>query len=385
MKTEKLLSNLISLLLFAVPDDVVQSPQQQLNEECAAMMTKAGGNLGLRVPDGLESIWEIRIDGFDTQFKGYPTKPMANVKYATVQKQAEEAAKFLAKLYKELPIGIHELLPFQRVEIVPKHVFIGPRRTLEMSGETLIVRMGRSPLSADKIRSMWDAGKQYPLFSTDRSLWKYANPTGSAMRKVRVGLKLISKLTGDRARALRQRMAVSPGRHGLATARAEAAALTRTLMGGRRTDAYAVVIRKLQTASRSQLVKFTETLERWSEDESNIANLLASIRVESANPPANLDIELKVYMFLFFKVYGNFHWIRVTVGYGEKLVSDVISSLPKTNKFKVTFVAFLSFVGGYTVDVIDIRVMFDKLYVAEGIAEAMKVAFGHDIVDYVEL
>jgi hypothetical protein len=246
---------------------------------------------------------------------------------------------------------------------------------MEIIGDILVLRMGIRVFRADELLSMWNKGHQFPWRSFERKMWKYLNPNGLTMRLTRDALKSSGAVLG---RGL-MRVAQIPQTPTLASS---ASLHERTLLflrGSLGTEQGTVLDfeAKLRAMPEEQLREWLAELSATVSDPLHADSIIASAEV--APDQGNLDINIVD----SWMIYGNFHWITVLAGYGGETTQRILSqsssssngspATPAVRNGQVNVIR--SIVGGYTVDVVDVRAFSDRLLLASAIATTPDAVF----------
>lgn len=358
MKLEKPIVFLLraSLGLWLAASLALGSEPDEGAAECRAFLEAESEALPSPPQGGLAGLYELDFSALVGT--GLPA--------AGIGRQAREIGRFLRDVYRELPVPSAAFLPFRRVTVVPWR-WTGPWRQLEMFGETLVIRVGRRVVTADDLRSRWNRGAQFPWRSPERRLWRYANPTGDFIGAIRRGLRLTRLAAAEALERIERRCREAGNASGDALAN-EAVGLAKAWLG--ENDPAVAELEERLTGRSAEAVG--EGLAAWRKElssETAAAGWLATVRVSAGQGEKDADRKVRVRVWLSLVGYGNFHWIRVTVGYGERAQGTVVAAEPRGRNVDVSVIG--SIVGGYTIDVVDVRAFFDRLYLGEALRTAL--------------
>jgi hypothetical protein len=363
---------LFSWMAFADGDKPEQKTAfESLQQACSTYLAEASAGLEMPFEAGLAAIYEIDLDGFKHRWSAVPaartSSPLPDPVFKKVKHQAQEVTIFLRNLFQSNGFRELGLRPFRSVKIVPRNI-LGPWRQMEIIGDILVLRMGWRVLRSDELLSMWNKGHQFPWRSFERKMWKYLNPNGLSMRLTRDALKSSGAVLG---RGL-MRVAQMPQTGSTPSTDPLHEKALLFLRGSLGTEQGTVLDfeAKLREISEDQLRDWLVKLSTTVGDPLHAESIVAS--AQAAPEQGNLDINIVD----SWMIYGNFHWITVLAGYGGQTTQRILSqstgsangslATPAVRNGQVNVIR--SIVGGYTVDVVDVRAFSDRLLLASAIA-----------------
>lgn len=308
--------------------------------------------------------YELSETDFAKKFKFNPLNPTSFVvTSAKVERQAQEAANFTAWLYRQFPVSTLDLFPFKYIEIVPSKLYSW-QCPLEIEGDTLIIRLGIFVHTADDLRAIWQKGKHLPRHSAERTVFKYANPSGLSMKVLKSVLLTARKFYDLEFKQLLNKHREDPS--------ALREALKAHILATTGTDLGEDLVRLVDQIEDAELAKRMEGVAATLGVDQSVIDFMGQIKFTLATqlPAQQEGAEIYIRTIAAFYGIGNFHWIRVTVGYGEKSVALAASTIPPFRKLDVWMI--LTWIGVYTVDVIDIHTFAEKLYLASALEAALR-------------
>ncbi len=344
---------------------------EELQQACRTYLTEASADLEMPFEGGLGAIYEIDVDGFKHRWCTTPAtrvlSPLPDPLFKKVKHQAQEVTIFLRNLFQSNGFRELGLRPFRSVKIVPRNL-LGSWRQMEIVGDILILRMGLRVLRADELLSMWNKGHQFPWRSFERRMWKYLNPNGLTMRLTRDALKSSGAVLGRGLMRVAQ-MPQATTHPSTGSLHEKAVLFLKGSLGAEEGSALDFEA-KLRAMPEEHLREWLLRLSATVGDPLHAESLVAS--AQAAPDQGNLDINI-VDSWMF---YGNFHWITVLAGYGGETTRTILSQSAGTSTGSVAMPAvrngqvnvIRSIVGGYTVDVVDVRAFSDRLLLASAIA-----------------
>jgi len=344
---------------------------EQLQQSCAGHMAEASADLDIPFEGGLGSIYEIDLDGFKHRWSTTPArrilKPLPDPLYRKVEHQAQEVTIFLRNLFQSNGFREPGLRPFRSIKIVPRNI-LGSWRHMEIIGDILVLRMGLRVFRADELLSMWNSGHQFPWRSFERKMWKYLNPNGLTMRLTRDAFKSSGAVLGRGLMRVAQ-MQQSPSTASTESLHEKAVLFLRGSLGTEEGTALDFEA-KLRTMSETQLRDWLVNLSSTVGDPLHAESIVAS--AQATPDQGNLDINIVD----SWMVYGNFHWVTVLAGYGGETTRMILQqsagnsngslATPTVRNGQVNVIR--SIMGGFTVDVVDVRAFSDRLLLASAIA-----------------
>jgi hypothetical protein len=262
--------------------------------------------------------------------------------------QNGEAAKFLIDLNKAAA-GHEDRLLTRKIEILPRKL-MGRSASIILRDDVLLLTPQNffgfiNLLSADKIRNLWDEGKQFPRHSLERKLWPFMNPTGFFQKTIRNTIATQAKDFSNFLHSILKKKDFNTQ----STLEKISNYLSNSL--GANSEQVSLIIAALATKTADELKPF---LKSWAVRIENSNNLVVTAKPEYL--PSDKPFQQNIFGLV---AVGNYHRIRVSVYGGEAPQEALALKLPYQNlAAKIWTVGIIAI---HTVDDIEVRVDYNAL------------------------